>query len=92
MVINEILYDPLSDDEDNLPDQTEYIELYNTQDYAISLEEIFLNDAPDEDNEVNRLDPVSSEFKWIQPNGYFLIYAEDQTLIFLKVNLPNILV
>lgn len=89
VVINEILYDPLSDDEDNLPDQTEYIELYNTQDYAISLEEIFLNDAPDEDNEVNRLDPVSSEFKWIQPNGYFLIYAEDQTFVFSESQLAE---
>lgn len=89
VVINEILYDPLSDDEDNLPDQTEYIELYNTQDYAISLEDIFLNDAPDEDNEVNRLDPVSSEFKWIQPNGYFLIYAEDQTFDFSESQLAE---
>jgi len=89
VVINEILYDPLSDDEDNLPDQTEYIELYNTQDYAISLEEIFLNDAPDEDNEVNRLDPVSSEFRWIQPNGYFLIYAEDQTFSFSESQLAE---
>ncbi len=89
VVINEILYDPLSDDEDNLPDQTEYIELYNTQDYAISLEEIFLNDAPDEDNEVNRLDPVSSQFKWIQPNGYFLIYAEDQTFDFSESQLAE---
>ncbi|MBO6651068.1 MAG: lamin tail domain-containing protein [Balneola sp.] len=89
VIINEILYDPLSDDEDNLPDQTEYIELYNTQDYPISLEEIFLNDAPDEDNEVNRLDPVSSQFKWIQPNGYFLIYAEDQTFDFFESQLAE---
>ena len=89
VVINEILYDPLSDDDDNLPDQTEYIELYNTQNYAISLEDIFLNDAPNEDNEVNRLDPVSSQFKWIQPNGYFLIYAEDQTFDFSESQLAE---
>lgn len=82
VVINEILYDPLSDNEDNLPDQTEYIELYNTKDYAISLESIFLHDAQNEDNEVNRLNPISSSFKWIQPKGYFLMYAEDQTSIF----------
>ncbi len=89
VVVNEIMYDPLSDDEDNLPDQTEYIELYNTLDYAVSLEEIFLNDAPDEDNEINRLDPVSSQFKWIQPNGYFLIYAEDQTFSFSESQLAE---
>jgi len=89
VVINEILFDPLADSEDNLPDQTEYIELYNTQDYAISLEEIFLNDAPDEDNEVNRLDPVSSQFKWIQPNSYFLVYSEDQTSSFSESQLAE---
>ena len=89
VVINEILYDPLSDSEDNLPDQTEYIELYNTQDYAISLEEIFLNDAPDEDNEVNRLDPISSLFKWIPPKGYFLIFSEDQTFSFAESQLAE---
>jgi hypothetical protein len=82
VVINEILFDPLSNDEDNLPDQTEYIELYNTTEYAISLEGIFLNDAPNEDNEVNRLDPISTTFKWIQPRGYVLIYAEDQSVNF----------
>ncbi len=89
VVINEILFDPLADDEDNLPDQTEYIELYNTQDYAISLEEISLNDAPDEDDEVNRLDPVSSTFKWIPANSYFLIYAEDHTFDFSESQLAE---
>ncbi len=89
VVINEILFDPLADDEDNLPDQTEYIELYNTQDYAISLEEIFLNDAPDEDEDVNRLDPVSSTFKWIPAESYFLVYAENQTFDFSESQLAE---
>ncbi|MFY0684022.1 MAG: lamin tail domain-containing protein [Balneola sp.] len=89
VVINEILYDPLADSEDNLPDQTEYIELYNTQDYAISLEEIFLNDAPDEDNEVNRLTPISSQFKWIPPKGYFLIFSEDVSSSFEESQLAE---
>lgn len=78
VIINEILFDPLANSDDNLPDQTEYIELYNTQDYAISLEGVFLHDAPDENNEINKLIPVSTSFKWIQPGGYFLIFSEDE--------------
>lgn len=84
IVINEIMYDPLADSEDNLPDQTEYIELYNRSNSAISLEGIYLHDAPDEENEVRTIDPVSSQYKWIQPGGYFLIYAEDEASSFAE--------
>ncbi len=82
IVINEIMYDPLADSEDNLPDQTEYVELYNRSSSAISLEGITLHDAPDEDNEIRILEPVSSQNKWIAPNDYFLIYSEDEGEIF----------
>ncbi|MCG8373355.1 MAG: lamin tail domain-containing protein, partial [Balneolales bacterium] len=79
IVINEIMFDPLADSDDNLPDQTEYIELYNPTDEAISLEGVFLHDAPNELNEIRSLEPVTSQYKWIQPDGYFLIYSEDET-------------
>lgn len=78
IVINEIMFDPLADSDDNLPDQTEYIELFNGSTSAISLEGISLHDAPDEEDEIRSLFPVSTQFKWIQPNGYFLIYSEDE--------------
>jgi hypothetical protein len=77
IIINEILYNPLADSEDNLPDQTEYIELYNPSEKAISLEGLFLHDAPDESNEVRSIYPVSTEFKWLAPNSYLLIYSDD---------------
>ncbi len=82
IVINEILYDPLADADDNLPDQTEYIELYNPQDYAISLEGLVLTDAPDEDGEVSIIEPVSSNYKWIPPGGFMLMYSEDKVSTF----------
>lgn len=82
VVINEILFNPLANNEDNLPDQTEYIELYNRSLFAISLEGISLHDTPDEDNEIRSLFPVSSQYKWIEPKGYFLIYSEDETASF----------
>jgi hypothetical protein len=77
VVINEIMYDPIKNPDDNLPDQSEYIELYNLQDYAVSLEGISLHDAPDENGDVRTLNPVSTDFKFIPAHGYALIYADD---------------
>ncbi|MDR9419363.1 lamin tail domain-containing protein [Gracilimonas sp.] len=82
VVINEILYNPLANPDDNLPDQNEYIELYNRSEYAISLEGFFLHDEPDENNEVRDIQPVSSQFKWIAPNDYVVVYAEDEATTF----------
>jgi hypothetical protein len=55
LVINEIMFNPLNDSDDNRADQSEYIELRNTRDYAISLEGIMLHDAPDEDGNLRRV-------------------------------------
>lgn len=78
VVINEIMYQPLIDPEDNLPNQSEYIEIHNTRNYAISLEGVFLSDAPDENGEVRTLLPVSTQTKWIAPNSFALFYADPE--------------
>ncbi len=76
LVINEIMYNPLSDSEDNMPDQSEYIELRNITDHAISLEGILLHDAPDENNNLRILTPVRTESRWIPAQDIVLIYAD----------------
>ncbi|MFA5668243.1 MAG: lamin tail domain-containing protein [Balneolaceae bacterium] len=82
VVINEILFEPLADANDNLPDQAQYIELYNPNDHAISLEGLVLTNAPDENNIVRVIEPVSSSFKWIPAKEYMLIYAENEATQF----------
>ncbi len=84
LLITEIMYDPLADPDDFLPDQSEYIELYNLGPVALSLEGLHLHDAPDENMEADRLYPESDSGKWIPSNGYFLIYAENDTDIFTE--------
>ncbi len=79
LVINEIMYNPLDEPDDNQPDQSEYIELRNTRDYAISLEGLVLHDAPDEDGDVRELQPVSSTAKWVPAQGKVLVYADEAT-------------
>jgi len=78
VVINEILFDPLADPDDNLPDQTEFIELFNPRGHAISLEGIFIHDAPDENGETRSIIPVNTRFRFIPPQGYVLLFAEDE--------------
>ena len=76
LVINEILFNPLNDPDDNRPDQGEYIELRNTQEHAISLENILLHDAPDEDGEMRILEPITTDAKWVPAQSEVLIYAD----------------
>lgn len=82
VVINEILFEPLADPNDNLPDQAQYVELYNPNDFAVSAEGFVLAGAPDEHGVKRILEPVSSEFKWIPAEGFMLFYAESDTPVF----------
>jgi len=77
VIINEIMFDPIRDNFDNIPDQPEYIELMNRSDYTISLEGITIHDQPDENGEVREMKPVSSVNRSIPPGGYVLFYADD---------------
>jgi hypothetical protein len=78
LVINEIMFDPISDDRDGLPDQSDYVEIHNPNSFAISLEGIFLHDEPDENGEITRLDPLSTRARWIPAGGYALFYPEPE--------------
>lgn len=82
IIINELIYNPIAVNDDNIPDQSEYVELYNTRNYAISLEGFSLNDAPDEQNMFRSLFPVTSQFKWIPANGFFIVHANSSIVPF----------
>lgn len=88
IVINEIMYNPLSESDDNQPDQSEYIELHNTGSSAVSLEGLVLHDEPDENGAVRNLQPVSTTAKWVPSGGHVLIYA-DKAPDFAKSNTAN---
>lgn len=76
IIINEIMSDPIADAHDGEPDQSEYIEIYNRSNHAISLEGLSLHGAPDENKNVNYLYPVTSRGKWLLPADYALLYPE----------------
>ena len=79
LVINEIMYQPISGRYNDFPDQSEYIEFYNRRNYAINLEGIFIHDEPDRDGEISTIFPVSTTSAWIPANGYAVIFADPQS-------------
>ena len=82
LIFNEIMYQPLTDNQDGFPDQSEYIEIYNRRPYAISLEGIYLHNEPNNSGNYTVMSPVSSVQKWIPSNGYLLLYPEMNSLNF----------
>ena len=78
LVFNEIMFDPLDSDFDQIPNQSDYVELFNRRSFAISLEGIFLHDIPDENGEIRSMTPISSQSKWIPGTGFALIYPENE--------------
>ncbi|MCG2588005.1 lamin tail domain-containing protein [Rhodohalobacter sulfatireducens] len=82
IIFNEIMFDPISEERDGLPDQSQYVEIYNRRSYAISLEGFVLHDEPDEDGEVSIIEPIRSHRQWLPANGYALIYPEPEDIPF----------
>lgn len=77
LVFNEVMFDPLKDNYDQLPDQTEYLEIVNRRNHAISLEGMYIHDRPDENGSVNVMEPEVSRSGWIPAGGIALLQADD---------------
>jgi hypothetical protein len=80
LVFNEIMFDPIDDDFDQLPNQSDYLELTNRRPYAVSLEGVHLHDQPDENGNVRTMTPISSKSKWIPAHGFAVIYPETEPM------------
>ncbi|MEX0773649.1 MAG: lamin tail domain-containing protein [Balneolales bacterium] len=78
VIISEIMYRPRSDRYSELPDQSEYIELYNRRDHAVSLEGFFLHDQPDRENEVSKREPVNTLAGWIPAREYAVVHSDTE--------------
>ena len=79
VIVNEILYAPLANDYDDLPNQSEYIELYNRTNHLISLRGAFVTDRPSEHRQADTLrfapQPVG-----LPPGGYGVVFPQSQNV------------
>ncbi|MEX2573216.1 MAG: lamin tail domain-containing protein [Balneolaceae bacterium] len=76
LLINEILFDPLEENEEHPSGQSEYIEIHNRKNYAISLEGFHLRDHPDLSANPSILVPAVDKPYWIPGGGFVLVYPE----------------
>lgn len=76
LVFNEIMYRPLADNRDGIPDQSEYLEIHNRERFTVSIEGIYLHDEPDENGDITRITPVSTAHRYLTPGEYLVIYPE----------------
>jgi hypothetical protein len=82
LVINEIMYDPLPPSEFQSTGQSEYIELFNRRNYAVSVNGLRISDNPDNPLLANTIRITQEIPVWISPNGYLLLYPESEELNF----------
>lgn len=75
IVINEIMYAPLADDFDALPNQPEYVELYNASGQLLSLSRAFLTGRRDEQGRADTLH-FSAPAVGIKPQAFAVIFAQ----------------
>lgn len=79
ITINEIMFDPRSNDQDGLADQPEYIELLNNTQGLLSLSGMYWTDIPDEDGEADTVRFVV-EPSGIEADNYAIVFAQSGNL------------
>lgn len=73
---NEVMFHPHQDRYSDRPDQSQYVEVVNTTDRALSLEGLQLADEPDKNGVMARMIPVSTHRRWIHARGHAVLHAD----------------
>ena len=76
VVLNEIMFQPIASSTDNLPDQSQYVEVKNARGWTISMEGFFLHDAPNENGVFTSLDVLETNFSALGAGEYAVVYAD----------------
>lgn len=77
--INEIMFDPRTDDQDGKPNQPEYIELLNNTQGLLSLSGMYWTDIPNEDGEADTVHFVVDP-SGIEADNYAVVFAQSDNL------------
>ena len=72
LVINEIMYEPLADEFDGVPDQPEYIELVNRSDRLLTLGGLFKTREPNESNDADTLS-IAFPLTGLAPAEFYVV-------------------
>ena len=79
IVVNEIMYEPRTNADDGLPDQTEYVELFNRSARRVSLGDLYSTRRLDEHGATDTTN-VSLSLTGLDAGGFYVI-ARDSSLV-----------
>ncbi len=88
LLFNEVMYHPQQDRYSDKPDQPQYLEIFNSSVYAISLEGIHLSDEPDKNGQTTSMHPVSSNRRWVA-SGNWIVLNPDTSASFGSTRLAK---
>ena len=74
LVVNEIMYEPLADPYDGLPDQPEYVEILNVSTRTVTLSGLRKTRQPDERGDADTLF-VGADHTAVEPGAYAVLYS-----------------
>lgn len=77
--LSEILYDPRADESDGLPDQTEFVELFNASNKLLSVSRLYWTDRPNENNEADTLRFGSGGV--LEPGAFAVVFAQSTDIL-----------
>ena len=75
LIINEIMYEPLSDNFDYRYNQPEYVEVLNAAPYTLSLRSLYLTGIPNESLDADTL-RSEAPYPVLRPGGYAIVFAQ----------------
>ena len=76
LIINEIMYQPLSERYSSKYDQSEYLEIYNKAIYPVVLEGLHLHDRPDKNGVTRSLMPEGITGKSLESKSFAVFHAD----------------
>ena len=78
--ISEIMFNPITDKTDGLPNQAEYVELYNPTEFRILMKDWEIGDRIDEEGNSNKYKITDSVF--VYPRSFFVISSDSNLIEF----------
>ncbi len=81
LIINEVMYQPISERYSSRPDQSEYVEIFNKSGIPIQMDNLVLHDRPDKNGQVRTLSPENLERTSLPPESYAVFFADTSQLL-----------
>ena len=88
IIINEVMYQPVTQRYSTRPDQSEFVEICNRSGLPLQMDKVYLHDRPDKEGSVRKLLPAGNDLVTLMPEQYAVFFA-DTSHIFHETRLSR---